>query len=658
MDTDSIFRAGPEVVKLFIENGIDPSADRAYFHGLRHLINPLLFLLKEYKQQFPALQEQADMALCYYCQEGNLRAVSLLLWAGAKPDSVVPDPQSPDDQRLQTTALVEAFGQGRLDIIKRLKPQNYPASIQKAFGEVWRNISKPVIDYLLELGAPLNTKENGGSRLIERLFWDFDLRYRPLSAGELEVTVDLIDYIAKRGAKWIPDENANIRHLRDNFRRLDPEWIIKVFRVLKETGAATVELLDRIVASPNIQKRLGYHLKTLDAVLHPKPNTSKPPVLSSESMSKESRKASDRPLPSPEELLVRAQSVLLDIVKESPDVHFSRRSIKETLYAHTARRRLGIPKGDSSNLTPIFANAAKSLNKRLRSFQVEGPDQEWLRSAAWFKARLIDGHEWVDALTEAWEGSAANEHFLSNPACRLLALLRSGKFGTDFIRECAINSPIGLNAWENRLDSFLKEITVKTGTEIKWKSEGWGRDRKFRITIESECDDTPQSGLNPALKFNFRSYTRDDLEQAAELFHKFVIDAGPSGDHPFYLVSISSYAELRSCFPGESESPTSGLVEFLGAVPISPSIELIFDFRDHARSWFVALLPKIDWSSSLASIRKELSEPDLSERLGISSDAAKLLSWVERLRPEEFLGSCQPMRKQHLTSFFPFLSVT
>lgn len=639
-----VFHGGPEIIKLFVDQGTDPTKEYAYFHGLCDIVQPLLFLIKGYKDRFPGLQQQAEMALCYYCCKDNLRGVSLLLWAGARPDSEVPHPDYVDDPDYRTTALSEALHRGRLDILKRLKPQNYPERVKTMLDDVWGfNISQPVIDYLLGLGTELNTQENGGSRLLAHLLSNLESRFRALSGSEVEQRINLIEYVAKLGAKWIPGKDANPRYLRECFRSLTPEQVIKVFRILKESGAATVELLDLLLASPSFRKRLGDRLKAVEQVLRPPPPRPKPVVSVDEAA--ETRAVQSRPLPSPEELLARAEVILRDIVRQSPNTHFAHRSTSENIYAQTARRRLGLPKGDNGNLTPIFAKAAKTLNKRLKSFVVEVRDEEWHRSATFFYARLVDGHEWPEAFREAWQGEVPNEHFLSDAATRLLALMREETVGTGSLKECSVNCKIGLNAMDNRLENHLKEIVTKTGAALRWKAEGWGRDRKFQISLDATQQALlPEGcGLNPALNLDFGRYTRDDLDRTASLFHELILKAGPQGNDPVYLLRISSDAELRQCFPGKGEHGISKFVEFLSDVPFNPAVELAYDFRDYASCWFIRLTPKLDWSSSLAAIKTEPSQPGLAERLGVSEDAAKLLAWLERLRPKELVGRYTPM---------------
>ena len=52
---------------------------------------------------------------------------------------------------------------------------------------------------------------------------------------------------------------------------MDPPHLRELFRIFKETGGATVELLDSILDSPALKKSLGVHLRSIEAILHPPP---------------------------------------------------------------------------------------------------------------------------------------------------------------------------------------------------------------------------------------------------------------------------------------------------------------------------------------------------------------------------------------------------
>lgn len=645
---DDVFDGGAEMLKFFIEHGFDPTADLAYCNALRSHVHPLLFVLKEYKETFPDLQRQAEMALCHYCQKGNLRAVSLLLWAGARADAGVPNPAYDNDPEMLTTPLEEAACAGDLDVLKRLKPQDFPDVLKRLAEAAWLNPSQRLIDYLIDLGAPLNTKASGGSKLLDHLICRLGWKARPTfgtpNPGEMDETMKLIEHMVSRGAKWVSDPDESLRNQRGRLRDLDPGRLVRLFKILKEGGGASVEFLESILASPSMRKRLGDQLKVLDAVLHPP----RPKPATVAETDREIEKVEPKPRPPLAELCSRAEEMLLDIVRQSPVLHFTRRCVTGTIYAQTARRRLGLPKGENEDLAPIFNRAAQSLNRRLKSFSVEAEKKEWRRSWEQFTARLAGGAEWPDAAREASQGvESPNAHGLSDAGTRLLELVRTSPPDVGFTDGRTLASKIGLHARDRDFENYLREVAAKAEIALRWEVKGGKFDvsRAYRIWIEADQDPRPQKsrGLNPRIKANFDRYTKSDLDAACALIHELVVKAAPTGADPLYVLRITSHRELEECFPKPDEVSGGALAKFFGAMAFDQSVKLGYDFRDDVDCWFLALVPETDWATSIAAIQHELSQPPLEERLGVSPDAAKIIAWIETLLPEELLSCYTPV---------------
>ncbi|MEQ1853288.1 MAG: hypothetical protein ABMA01_17045, partial [Chthoniobacteraceae bacterium] len=645
---DDVFDGGAEMLKLFIGHGFDPTADLAYCNALLSHVHPLLFVLKEHKETFPDLQRQAEIALCHHCKKGNLRSVSLLLWAGARADAEVPDPAYDNDPETLTTPLEEAAGAGHLDVLKRLKPQDFPDVLKRLTEAAWLNPSQQLIDYLINLGAPLNTKAGGGSKVLDHLIWRLGWNARPTfgtpNPGEMDETMKLIEHLVNRGAKWISDPEESLRNQRARLRDLDPGQLVRLFKILKEGGGASVEFLESILASPRMRTRLGDRVKGLEAVLHP-PRPKPAPVAKTD---REIEKTEPKPRPPLAELCSRAEEMLLDIVRQSPALHFTRSCVTGTIYAQTARRRLGLPKGDNEDLAPIFNRAAQSLNRRLKSFSVEAEKKEWRRSWEQFTARLTGDAEWPDAAREASQGAESpNAHGLSDAGTRLLELVRTSPPDVGFTDGRTIASKIGLHARDRDLESYLREIATKAGISLRWEVKGGKFDvsRAYRIWIEADQDRRTQKsrGLNPRIKANFDRYTGGDLDAACALIHELVVKAAPTGADPLCVLRITSHRELEECFPGSGEINGGALAEFFHAVAFNQSVKRGYDFRDDADCWFLELVPETDWATSIAAIQHELSQPPLEKRLGVSPDAAKIIAWIETLQPGELLCRYTPV---------------
>ena len=184
---DVLMTGDRAVVASFLERGADPIADHPFaraFHQLRAktTLGSYLDCRRNRPDLAEHLQAQADMALRQFCQEGNLKWVSLLMWAGADPRSRGPTLEDIDDPDLYTTALHEACASGNVEILKRLKPNrtdDLAGMLERAAFFAHRDI----LAHLLDLGANPSDRPDGGSSALEacirHLGWeDFDrVRY-------------------------------------------------------------------------------------------------------------------------------------------------------------------------------------------------------------------------------------------------------------------------------------------------------------------------------------------------------------------------------------------------------------------------------------------------------------------------------------------------
>jgi hypothetical protein len=643
VDMSVVFEAGRAMLEVFIAKGADPSANSAYYEALCSKVHPLLFLLKDFKERFPDLQQQADMALCHHCERESPRNVGLLVWAGARPDAEVPDPNMSD---YTTCALKTAVRSGRLDIIKQLKPQNYPATIPALISEVWSKASIPLIDFLVGLGAPLNNRANGGCDIIEHLLWRLGFDARGVFGHSDPATttncLSVIEHLCRLGAKWVPDADEPIRRTRDRFRKMQPQHLRELFRIFKETNAAPVELLDSILNSPALKKSLGGELRSIEAILHPPPAKQSN---ASDSDRAEAPKARAKPLP-PTVAKIRACAVemLLDVVRQEPALHFTTNSTSEHYEGKKIKKQLGMPAEDDRDVKPIVNQASQELNARLRSFQTQ--IEWWGRANCRMTATLSGSAEWPAALEEAWGfADNPNEALLTDTARNLRELILAGDIGTDWTTEKSITSKIGLYGREHVLEPYLQELENKTGLPLKWESEGkrWGETRRYRITVNNQADSEPYTGIgiNPKIDVRFDERRKADRDAVQELLYRELLRAKPIGKEPFFLVSISTRTELQNCFPKFASGQLAA--QFFHELPIHASLTRSFDFRDNAKRWFVAFAPKQDWATSLAAIESELSQPGLAQRFGISADAAKLLTWIEGLPADRFTGPWTPV---------------
>jgi ankyrin repeat protein len=87
---EACYSGSPELVRLFLEHGGDPPSDDAFAEALLTGNKAMLGIYRSYVARIPSLQQQADIALRYCCEDGRLGGVCRLLWAGANPRAKVP----------------------------------------------------------------------------------------------------------------------------------------------------------------------------------------------------------------------------------------------------------------------------------------------------------------------------------------------------------------------------------------------------------------------------------------------------------------------------------------------------------------------------------------------------------------------------------------
>jgi ankyrin repeat protein len=251
---DVLMTGDRALVATFLEKGADPTTGFPFaraFHQLRAktTLGSYLDCRRSRPDLAEHLQQQADMALRQFCQEGNLKWVSLLMWAGANPRSRGPaldDADHIEDAEWHTTALAEACYSGSVESLKRLKPSptdDLGGMLERAAFSAHRD----VLAYLLDLRANPNDRPDGGSTALEacirHLGWeDFDrIRYGygpnyKTPADKVSRGREAIRLLVQRGAMWKPDPST-LNATRRILYRLEPD--------------VTVELLGRLLSQPN-----------------------------------------------------------------------------------------------------------------------------------------------------------------------------------------------------------------------------------------------------------------------------------------------------------------------------------------------------------------------------------------------------------------------
>ncbi|MCA9670671.1 MAG: hypothetical protein KC503_33975 [Myxococcales bacterium] len=166
----------PEMIDLFISHGGSLHEDHAVAHALMDCIRPAIGVVKRNAGD-AEIMRQAEFALRHHAWEGNVKWVSLLLWAGVDPWARgwfqiedLEQPDDDDDDGEYPSAVEWAASAGHLEVLKLKKLPTAAASDHPERSRLLTYArSSEVLAWLFEQGHRPELLERRGSRMISQL---------------------------------------------------------------------------------------------------------------------------------------------------------------------------------------------------------------------------------------------------------------------------------------------------------------------------------------------------------------------------------------------------------------------------------------------------------------------------------------------------------
>jgi len=269
---DVLVTADKRIVSVFLEKGADPVAEYPFARALHEIrAKTILGMYLDCKRQHPelaqALQEQADMALRQFCRDGNLKWVSLMMWAGADPRSQGPTLEHANDPEMETTAFHEACTWDHTEILKRLKPDPAHDDLGQLLADAAFFARRDTMAYLLSLGADPNNKPTGGSSALDacihHLGWEDMDRVLHRSASNYQTsrykvsrTREAIRLLVEHRALWKPDASS-LNDVRRILYRIEPQVTVELVGLLVSHKACDDSVLHDFLRAPRMQQHLA-----------------------------------------------------------------------------------------------------------------------------------------------------------------------------------------------------------------------------------------------------------------------------------------------------------------------------------------------------------------------------------------------------------------
>jgi hypothetical protein len=268
----------PKIIEYFIEQGADVETGSPLATALCWKIRTALGVFKRHKHQYPSFQEQINIALRHHCKEGNLKWVSLMLWAGADPyakglDSPGEEPDPDED----ISALEYAALRDHLDIFKlkqiQLDPK-HPIANDLLQYACWSG-KADILKLLIEKGFSPKDCSNSGTSLIQsclgNMSWSVDFFYRnkkrDLDSSRSREKIKMIHMLVKSGAKWMPEDRYAINDARRSLLKMTPDYTVEFIWILTKYNASTRKNLEQLVRTPTIRVLVSAHLPKINKMI-------------------------------------------------------------------------------------------------------------------------------------------------------------------------------------------------------------------------------------------------------------------------------------------------------------------------------------------------------------------------------------------------------
>ncbi|MEX2672835.1 MAG: ankyrin repeat domain-containing protein [Phycisphaeraceae bacterium] len=276
----------PKIMDYFIERGAEIRAGQPFAWALCNRIRTALGVYKRHREQMPELQQQADIALRHHCAEGNLKWVSLMLWAGADPFtpgfSHPEEEVDEDDEPWSAVGLAALLGHYEVFSLKPIRAGLPGPNPSEFVRYLTHGKGVEVLKSLLEKGLDPNDQPDGGCSAIEPClesmswdyvpssygrFWDGHRGARKADTPRAREHIKAIHLLVRHGAKWKPADKKEIESARRSLLKLEPDYTLEFVWIMAKYQACTFETVQELLRTPTIKSHMASHRERLQELL-------------------------------------------------------------------------------------------------------------------------------------------------------------------------------------------------------------------------------------------------------------------------------------------------------------------------------------------------------------------------------------------------------
>jgi len=266
------------IIDLLIDSGADLEAEHPVAWALIYKIRPALGLVKRFGDVHPHVMRQAEVALRHHAYEGNVKWVSLLLWAGADPLARGPErfeyiDEDGFDEEFES-ALELAVQAGKVDVLHikgmaRLLGSSIPGT-ERLIEKACHSSDDAALRLLLERGFRLEPLPDHGTAtinlLLETMCWEIpdhvtwqwgERSPKNIDSYRAKDCMEKIRLLLAHGGRWLPADKREIRAARRCLLKMAPAYTVKFIQMLKTHNASQRADVVELYRTSTIRKLLA-----------------------------------------------------------------------------------------------------------------------------------------------------------------------------------------------------------------------------------------------------------------------------------------------------------------------------------------------------------------------------------------------------------------
>jgi len=266
IETSEVFETwSNDIVEYFLKRGADVDTGNPLAYALCSKIRPALGLYMRYRERYVSFKNQINIALRYHCVEGNMKWISLLLWAGADPHEI--GTYTPDDSldpEEHDCALGFAAQYGHFDVfkLKSISLDLNHTSTYQILVNACRRGRTDILKMFFDKGLDPASLEDKGSSLIQALLMSMSWNYDDYTLLRDDKNIDrslsrekmkILHILVRKGARWEPENEWDIKYTRQSLLRMSSDYIMEFIWIMSEYGACEYDAVKELMRTSSVR---------------------------------------------------------------------------------------------------------------------------------------------------------------------------------------------------------------------------------------------------------------------------------------------------------------------------------------------------------------------------------------------------------------------